>query len=321
MWLSGLFAIVALPVGVINLFLPRPIPVPLDLVAGYLLGTMATFIGYVYGRLENIRDRQERLLRQPARGIEVFTTSEEFLEKLVNITVGATTVSTLNLSPPKGEHPGLDKYFTEVHNSIKSRRSPLKSFRSIASVDTIQKSLWLAERSCELLATGRVSFAVFDQDYIGPLPHPLSLHITHKEGRVNVFIFPPVDLTGSMDSVLISDPVLAKIMLDYFNMRFTKQFGVNLYLEAPENGGELHVWDLTFDGVRSRNIPSTSRTYGFDAESLPSPDITIKPCVGDLVIIRSTRLHAVKETTRGRRVSISGFLGRERTSDILRLWS
>lgn len=218
MWLSGLFAIVALPVGVINLFLPRPIPVPLDLVAGYLLGTLGTFIGYVHGRLESIRERQERLLRQPARGIEVFTTSEEFLEKLVGITVGATTVSTLNLSPPKGEHPGLDKYFTEVHNSIKSRRSPLKSFRSIASVDTLQKSLWLAERSCELLATGRVSFAVFDQDYIGPLPHPLSLHITHKEGRVNVFIFPPVDLTGSMDSVLISDPVLAKIMLDYFNM-------------------------------------------------------------------------------------------------------
>ncbi|GAA3416586.1 hypothetical protein GCM10018952_45290 [Streptosporangium vulgare] len=172
MWLSGLFAIVALPVGVINLFLPRPIPVPLDLVAGYLLGTLAAFIGYVHGRLEGIRERQERLLRQPARGIEVFTTSEEFLEKLVGITVGATTVSTLNLSPPKGEHPGLDKYFTEVHNSIESRRSPLKSFRIIASVDTLQKSLWLAERSCELLTTGRVSFAVFDRDYIGPLPHP-----------------------------------------------------------------------------------------------------------------------------------------------------
>lgn len=103
--------------------------------------------------------------------------------------------------------------------------------------------------------------------------------------------------------------------------RFTEQFGVNLYLEAPEDGGELHVWDLTFEGVKSWNIPSISGTYGFDAESLPSPDITIKPGVGDLVIIRSTRLHAVKETTQGRRVSISGFLGREQTSDILRLWS
>ncbi|MFG1754065.1 2OG-Fe(II) oxygenase [Streptosporangium sandarakinum] len=102
---------------------------------------------------------------------------------------------------------------------------------------------------------------------------------------------------------------------------FIEQFGVNLYLEAPESGGELQIWDLTLDRVRSRNIASTSGTYGFDPERLPPPDVTIKPCAGDLVIVRSTRLHAVRETTEGRRVSISGFMGRGQDQDVLRLWS
>ncbi|GAA0974578.1 hypothetical protein GCM10009555_031010 [Acrocarpospora macrocephala] len=226
-WLASLFAIVALIVGLINLFLDEPVPVPLDLVAGYLLGTLASFIAYVYGRSELILERQDRLLHQPARGVQVFTTSEEFLRKLVEITVGAATVSTLNLSPAKGEHPELDRYFEVVHSSIKNRKSQLRSFRSIASVDTVQKSAWLVERSCELHQTGRVSFAIFDQDRIRPLLHPLSLHITYKDGNIYVFIFPPVNLTGSMDSILISDPVLGKAMLDYYNLLWHDSLKIN----------------------------------------------------------------------------------------------
>ncbi|WP_147425224.1 hypothetical protein [Bailinhaonella thermotolerans] len=226
-WLAGIFAVVALIVGVANLLLPRPVPMPLDLVAAYLFGTLASFIAYVYGELSAISERQRRLLNQPARGVEVFTTSEDFLRKLVEITVGATTVSTLNLSPPRGEHPELDRYFEEVHRDVKNRRSPLRSFRSIASVDTISKSKWLVERSCELLQTGRVSFAIFDQDRIRPLLHPLSLHITQKNGNLHVFIFPPVNLTGSMDSMLITDPVLGKVMLDYYNLLWHDSLKIN----------------------------------------------------------------------------------------------
>ncbi|MDF5751656.1 hypothetical protein [Spongiactinospora sp. TRM90649] len=226
-WLAGIFAMIALIHGVVNLFLKNPVPIPLELVSGYLMGTLATFIAYVYDRSESMIARQERLLRQPARGVEVFKTSEEFLKTLVEITAGATTVSTLNLSPAQGEHPELDRYFSEVHGYIRSKKSTLKSFRSIASVDTEQKSLWLVQRSAELLQTGRVSFAIFDQDRVRPLLHPLSLHITSKRDVLYVFIFPPVNLTGSMDSILISDPVLGKVMLDYYNVLWHDSLKIN----------------------------------------------------------------------------------------------
>lgn len=235
-WLTSVFAVVALMVGVTNLFLARPVPIPADLVSAYLFGALATFIAYAYGRIESILDRQQRLLHQPAQGVEVFTTSEDFLRKLVEITVGATMVSTLNLSPARGEHPELDRYFEVVHSYLKSKKSKLRSFRSIASIDSVQKSTWLIERSNELLHTGRVSFAVFDQEHLRPLLHPLSLHITQKDGRCHVFVFPPVNLTGSMDSFLICDPVLGKVMLDYYNLLWHDSLKINEGRQARSDG-------------------------------------------------------------------------------------
>jgi hypothetical protein len=44
-----------------------------------------------------------------------------------------------------------------VHSYLRSRKSKLRSFRSPASVDTVNKSHWLAERSLELIDTGRFS--------------------------------------------------------------------------------------------------------------------------------------------------------------------
>ncbi|QYC45211.1 hypothetical protein Nocox_38305 [Nonomuraea coxensis DSM 45129] len=213
--------------GVINLFVEPPIQLSAELSFGYLLGTLAAFITYVFDRTEKLMSQQERLLHQPARGVEVFHSSDEFLQKLIDITVGATSVSTLNLSPARGEHPELDRYFTEVHNYIKSKKATLKSFRSIASVDTPQKSLWLVQRSAELLSTGRVSFAVFDQQELRPLLHPLSIHITAKNDNLNVFIFPPVNLTGSMSSILISDAALARVMLGYFDLLWHDALKIN----------------------------------------------------------------------------------------------
>src|SRR5574341_347445 len=226
-WLSGLFTVAGLVLTVTNAFLSRPIDLPLEFLASYLFGVLASFMAYVYARLETTLDKQERILSQPAQGVETFSTSKDFIEKLIEITVGAETVSTLNLSPSRGEHQYLDRYFSEVRHYIRNRRSPLTSFRSIASLDNSAKISWVLERSLDLVDTGKVSFAIFPQAEVRSLLHPLSLHITYKHGNPFVFIYPPVDLTGSMDSILIKDPTVARIFLDYFNSLWHRSVVLN----------------------------------------------------------------------------------------------
>jgi hypothetical protein len=227
LWLAGLFAAISGVTTVANIFLNKPVSVPGEFVIAYLFGTLATFMAYVYGRLEETIERQTRILNLPARGVEVFHSSEKFLEKLIEITIGAESVSTLNLSPPRGQHPNLDVYFQRLHQYIRSRRTPLRSFRSIASIDSEAKSAFLLARSCELAETGRASFAVFPQSSLGPLDHPLSVHITEKDGESFIFLYPPVDLTGTMDSVLIRNEAVAKVMLDYFNVLWRRSVVLN----------------------------------------------------------------------------------------------
>ncbi len=227
LWLTGLFAVAVLPIPVLNLFRSRPIQLPLELVAPYLFGCLATFMAYVYGRIELSLERQEQILRQPVQGIEVFTTSHAFIQKLIEITVGSETVSTLNLSPPKGEHPNLDVYFDRVHHYIRGKRTPLRSFRSIASLDSHAKIAWLLERSAALAPTGKASFAVFSQAHVESLGHPLSFHVTYKGGHPFVFVFPPVDLTGTMDPYLIKNEAVARIMVEYFNKLWERSVVLN----------------------------------------------------------------------------------------------
>lgn len=227
LWLAGLFTVIAFLVAVVNAFRANPVSVPNEIVIGYLFGTLTSFMAYVFGRFEQTVEQQTRILNLPARGVEVFHSSEKFLEKLIDITIGAESVSTLNLSPPRGQHANLDVYFQRLHQYIRGKRTPLRSFRSIASLDSEAKSAFLLARSYELVDTGRASFAVFQQPSMGPLAHPLSVHITVKDGESFVFLYPPVDLTGAMDSVLIRSEAVAKVMLDYFNMLWHKSVVLN----------------------------------------------------------------------------------------------
>lgn len=244
LWLFGAFTLVALPIGVLNLFTTTPIELPVELTIGYMFATLTAFAAYVHGRLDQVAEQQTHLLNQPAQGVEVFHTSEKFLEKLMEISIGAETVSTLNLSPARGEHNNLDVYFQRLHAYIRARRSPLRSFRSIASLDNSQKMRFLLARSLELVGTGRASFAVFRQTSTGPLLHPLSMHITVKDGQSFVFLFPPVNLTGAMDSVLIRNEAVAQVMLGHFDKLWQAALHLNegrrVYAPNLELLADLH---------------------------------------------------------------------------------
>ncbi|ACK72970.1 conserved hypothetical protein [Gloeothece citriformis PCC 7424] len=94
------------------------------------------------------------------------------------------------------------------------------------------------------------------------------------------------------------------------------QFGVNFYLEVPEEGGELKVWDmkpLTPLEIKKMNIE----------KQWQSPSIKthlIKPQQGDLVIINTRRPHAIKAYSEGKRISLATFMGYKHNQPFL-MWT
>lgn len=102
--------------------------------------------------------------------------------------------------------------------------------------------------------------------------------------------------------------------------RFSDQLGVNLFLRGSSEGGEFEAWDLNLSAVRNYR-EGVVGTYGFPRSQLPAPDVKIKPSTGDLFLVKTTKLHAVRPTRRGERVTLSGFVGYQSTDHPLRLWS
>ncbi|MGH4022166.1 MAG: hypothetical protein ACRDT0_23620 [Pseudonocardiaceae bacterium] len=104
---------------------------------------------------------------------------------------------------------------------------------------------------------------------------------------------------------------------------FTEQLGVNIYLRVPpgnNDDGAVELWDFgVFDIDRIRH--GIDSTYGYRRELLAEPAVVVRPEVGDLLLLRSTRVHAVRPTSVGQRVTLSGFVGHVSAAAPLRLWS
>lgn len=83
------------------------------------------------------------------------------------------------------------------------------------------------------------------------------------------------------------------------------QFGVNFYLETPEEGGELEIWEMN-------PLTPTEIENMYQEKKWQSPSIKshlIKPEQGDLVLINTRRPHAIRTFNQGKRISLSCFMG------------
>ncbi|GJM22509.1 MAG: hypothetical protein DHS20C15_24240 [Planctomycetota bacterium] len=100
------------------------------------------------------------------------------------------------------------------------------------------------------------------------------------------------------------------------------QLGVNVFIETPEAGGALHVWDaVDADEASKRRGRASSRNYGIDTIDLGKPTVTITPRPGDLIALNTEHIHSVEPGNRGRRSTVSWFVGRDRTSGRLLIWA
>jgi len=149
-------------------------------------------------------------------GAVFFDTAETILEKLASTVVGSESVWALNLSGQRGETPALDDYFSRVQEYILQQGTALRSFKSLANIETPQKAKWILMRANELLHTGKFSQALFPNPYKGNII--LGFAVIKKRGRYSTFIFPPVNPSGLMDGILFEDEKMGKVMVKYFEV-------------------------------------------------------------------------------------------------------
>ncbi|MCU0239324.1 MAG: 2OG-Fe(II) oxygenase [Pyrinomonadaceae bacterium] len=101
--------------------------------------------------------------------------------------------------------------------------------------------------------------------------------------------------------------------------QFSNQLTALVYLEMPEVGGEVELWDKRYS-ESDYNKYRLGETYGLDKSLIPEPDFVIKPSVGDLLIWNASKVHAVRETVGGIRITISSFIGYSGRYQPLYLW-
>ncbi len=94
------------------------------------------------------------------------------------------------------------------------------------------------------------------------------------------------------------------------------QLGANFYLEVPEQGGELEVWDM--NPLTPIEIKNMNENKKCKFESIKS--YRIKPERGDLIIINTRRPHAIRIFTKGKRISLNTFIGYKENNPLF-LWA
>ena len=93
---------------------------------------------------------------------------------------------------------------------------------------------------------------------------------------------------------------------------FLAQMFINIYLSTTsDGGGDLELWDIEVPAQEDyERLRAADPTYALDRQLLPEPATTVSIEAGTLVIANASKPHAVSACRgRGRRLSVSGFLG------------
>ncbi len=114
--------------------------------------------------------------------------------------------------------------------------------------------------------------------------------------------------------------ILEKDAPDSYRARSLKaQFACNVYIDMPDEGGELEVWEKEIDPAGFDEMRGSS--YGISPELLGRPALRLKPEIGELILFNSKKMHAVAPSINGHRLSVSCFVGYRGDHEPLTFWS
>ena len=88
----------------------------------------------------------------------------------------------------------------------------------------------------------------------------------------------------------------------------TAQIAANVYLEVAPEGGELELWDFS-PSLEEFNTLLDGRYDFLDRSRIPPRDASIRPQRGELILMRSDKVHAVRPSRGGERIAMSCFIG------------
>lgn len=97
------------------------------------------------------------------------------------------------------------------------------------------------------------------------------------------------------------------------------QFGINIYVEVPAEGGELALWTEEISDAEFLRLRGDK--YAIPLECLDDPDLKVKPQQGDLILFNARKLHAVLPGLGSERLTLSAFFGYRGNSHGLTVWS
>ncbi|WP_030371148.1 2OG-Fe(II) oxygenase [Streptomyces rimosus] len=98
----------------------------------------------------------------------------------------------------------------------------------------------------------------------------------------------------------------------------TEQLVANVYLQMPEEGGDLQLWRRDPTSAETRAILEVE---GLDPATVEPPVHVIRPRAGDLLIFSSRMLHAVTPARGGHRVGMAAFIACKGPGEPLQYWS
>ena len=154
-------------------------------------------------------------------------------------------------------------------------------------------------------------------DELWPEGARLSTNGGHKRFTGIARIMVPDKLIDPADGIVHVD--------SYAGLSSSGTFSANVYLEVPEEGGELEIWPTrptSWDFLRNHETMAMLHRYQPEPDAqariraiLPRP-ATIRPSVGELIVINTGRPHAVRGFSRGRRVTMQTFIKHDGTKPL-----
>ncbi|MEU8958874.1 2OG-Fe(II) oxygenase [Streptomyces sp. NPDC048518] len=105
-----------------------------------------------------------------------------------------------------------------------------------------------------------------------------------------------------------------------YGEELTAQLSVNVYINIPEQGGELELWDIEPTESDYQTLMG-DRAYGIDRDKLSEPVAVVKPEPGDFILLNPRLVHAVRPSQDTPRITIGHFIGYRGEDRPLVYWS
>ncbi len=97
------------------------------------------------------------------------------------------------------------------------------------------------------------------------------------------------------------------------------QLAVNVYLRNFDRGGELEIWDYAPDDTEVKSLYTGTHDF-IDRQKIPKRSIRLRPQAGELILVQSSKLHAVRAGYGGKRTSFSCFTAYRGSEQPLTYW-